>query len=86
MTDCKIAINDKIVCDALNEESDMIRSAAKLCKKKMYLFDDYVLGIVGSNIAKKYVSHDDHYFVSTEIKNIIEKNKIIVDKIVSALL
>jgi hypothetical protein len=41
---------------------------------------------VAGNLSKKYVTHDGIYFLSDDMKKIIEKNKIIVDKIVSALL
>jgi|LakMenE01Jun11ns_1017448.scaffolds.fasta_scaffold7686881_2 hypothetical protein len=86
MTDCKILLTDEMITNALLEEREQILAAFKLCKKKTYLFDSNVDMIVAGNLSKKYVTHDGIYFLSDDMKKIIEKNKIIVDKIVSALL
>lgn len=86
MTDCKILLTDEMINNALLEEREQILAAYKLCTKKTYLFESNVDMIVAGNLSKKYVTHDGIYFLSDEMKKIIEKNKNIVDKIVSGTL
>lgn len=83
MTDRKIKLTDEMICDAMLQQQEQIRDAHSLCRVKTYLFPDNLDQIIAFHITKNFIHNEEDYFSSVDMKKIIEKNKNLLEKILS---